>query len=124
MEHVITLCASIDTAKDKLDIAVDDSKFRLQVGNSGAGFKRLMRALREAGVTRVGIEASGGYERGVIRHLRTNGVVVLVLQRVQVKAFAKLHLRRAKNDAIDAALIAACTVVSRGQPWRIASATS
>ena len=70
-----------------------------------------MRALREAGVARVGIEASGGYERGVIRHLRTNGVFVLMLQSVQVKAFAKLHLRRAKNDAIDAALIAACTAV-------------
>jgi transposase len=109
MEKIITLCAGIDTAKDKLDIAVHDRPCRLQVDNSGAGFKRLMRALREAGVTRVGIEASGGYERGVVRHLRTNGVVVLVLQPAQVKAFAKLHLRRAKNDAIDAALIAACT---------------
>ena len=40
----------------------------------------------------------------MIRHLRTNGVVVLVLQPVQVKAFAK-------NDVIDAALIAARTAV-------------
>jgi transposase len=33
-----------------------------------------------------------------------------VLQPLQVKAFAKLHLRRAKNDRLDAILIAACTV--------------
>jgi transposase len=30
---------------------------------------------------------------------------------VQVKAFARLSLRRAKNDAIDAGLIAACTAL-------------
>jgi transposase len=32
-----------------------------------------------------------------------------VLQPLQVKAFARLHLRRAKNDRLDAILIAACT---------------
>jgi transposase len=109
MEEITTLCAGIDTGKDKLDIAAHGSQWRLQVDNSGAGFKRLVRALRDAGVTRVGIEASGGYERGVTRHLRAQGIMVLVLQPAQVKAFARLHLRRAKNDAIDAGLIAACT---------------
>jgi transposase len=109
MEETITLCAGIDIGKDKLDIAVHNNPCRLQVDNSGVGFKRLVRALREAGVSRVGIEASGGYERGVTRSLRAQGITVLVLQPMQVKAFARLHLRRAKNDAIDAALIAACT---------------
>jgi transposase len=33
---------------------------------------------------------------------------VLVLQPVQVKAFGRMKLRRAKNDALDAELIAAC----------------
>jgi len=33
---------------------------------------------------------------------------VLVLQPIQVKAFGRVHLRRAKNDDLDAALIAAC----------------
>jgi transposase len=40
--------------------------------------------------------------------LRERGFTVLVLQPMQVKAYARMHLRRAKNDAIDAALIAAC----------------
>lgn len=35
----------------------------------------IIRRLRQAGVTRVGIEASGGYERGIIRHLRRHGIV-------------------------------------------------
>ena len=56
----------------------------------------------------IGIEASGGYERGVVGHLRDKGFVVLVLQPIQVKAYARVHLRRAKNDKLDAVLIAAC----------------
>jgi transposase len=60
-------------------------------------------------VTRVGIEATGGYERGVVGHLLAAGLTVMVLQPLQVKAFGRVHLRRAKNDALDAVLIAACT---------------
>ncbi len=59
-------------------------------------------------MVRVGIEATGGYERGVVQHLRAAGFTVLVLQPIQVKAYARVHLRRAKNDALDAVLIAAC----------------
>ena len=59
-------------------------------------------------MTRVGIEATGGYERGVVEHLRAAGFTVLMLQPLQVKAFGRIHLRRAKNDALDAVLIAAC----------------
>ncbi len=44
--------------------------------------------LAKAGVQRVGIEATGAYERGVTRHLQANGFIVVVLQPLQVKAFA------------------------------------
>jgi transposase len=44
----------------------------------------------------------------VIAHLRAAGFTVLVLQPIQVRAYARVRLRRAKNDALDAALIAAC----------------
>jgi transposase len=64
--------------------------------------------LAEIGVGRIGIEATGGYERGVVEHLRTAGFTVEVLQPAQVKAFGRVHLRRAKNDTLDAVLIAAC----------------
>lgn len=73
------------------------------------GWRILTANLAMVGVTRVGIEATGGYERGVVEHLRAEGFIVLVLQPVQVKAFGRVHLRRAKNDALDAELIAACT---------------
>jgi transposase len=60
-------------------------------------------------VRRVGIEASGGYEQPVVAELRRKRFVVVVFQPAQVRAYAKFHLQRAKNDKIDAALIAACT---------------
>jgi transposase len=109
MEKTTTRAAGIDTAKSKLDVAVNDLNAPLTVDNTGQGWIRLADHLRANAVDRVGIEATGGYERGVVRSLRDAGFTVLVIQPIQVKAFARLHLRRAKNDAIDAALIAACT---------------
>ena len=109
MMKTSTAVAGIDTAKDKLDIAVQGQASHWRVENTLRGWKQLGSDLGKAGVSRVGIEATGGYERGVVRHLREAGFTVLVLQPIQVRAFARVHLRRAKNDALDAALIAACT---------------
>ncbi len=108
MTHFTTLTAGIDTAKDKLDIAVHGQTHTFNVKNNLEGWKILASELTKAGVTRVGIEATGGYERGVVRHLQAEGFIVLVMQPLQVKAYARLDLRRAKNDSIDATLIAAC----------------
>lgn len=100
--------AGIDTSKAKLDIAVHNRTERWQVVNALPGWRALLANLTKAGVTRVGIEATGGYERGVVEYLRAAGLTVLVLQPIQVKAFGRVHLRRAKNDTLDAVLIAAC----------------
>lgn len=109
MTQTNTTTAGIDTSKAKLDIAVHGRTERWQVLNALPGWRILTANLAMVGVTRVGIEATGGYERGVVEHLRAEGFIVLVLQPVQVKAFGRVHLRRAKNDALDAELIAACT---------------
>jgi transposase len=111
MTKISMAVAGIDTAKDKLDIAVHGQTLHWHVENALRGWKHLSSELAKAGVERVGIEATGGYERGVVRHLQQAGFTVLVLQPLQVRAFARVHLRRAKNDALDAALIAACTAV-------------
>ena len=107
MRKVITRTAGIDTSKAKLDIALHAGEC-WQVANAASGWRSLAKKLAEAGVVRVGIEASGGYERGVVGYLREAGFEVLVLQPMQVRAYARVHLRRAKNDVLDAVLIAAC----------------
>lgn len=101
--------AGIDIAKRKLDVAVHGDSAGFCVPNERAGWREIAKRLHQAGVGRVGLEASGGYERGVANALREAGFIVIVMQPLQVKAFAKLRLRRAKNDRLDAALIAACT---------------
>jgi transposase len=115
MRQTNTLTAGIDTSKAKLDIAVHEQGQCWQVANTPQGWRRLAADLLKAGVMRVGIEATGGYERGVVGHLRAAGFTVLILQPIQVRAFARVHRRRAKNDALDAKLIAACAPTSRSR---------
>lgn len=65
--------------------------------------------LKDHGVGRVGLEASGGYEIEVADDLRAAGLEVVRFQPRQVRAYAMFKLKRAKNDRIDADLIAQCT---------------
>ena len=113
MKEDITNCAGIDTGKLKLDVALDLSADQLEVANMTEGHAKLSAWLRRHKVRRVGIEASGGYEQAVVSKLRGDGFMVVVFQLAQVRAYAKFHLRRAKNDKIDAALIAACTAATK-----------
>ena len=108
MLHLSTLTAGIDTGKAKLDVAIHGLAGVISVANSADGWKKLTSYLVGHGVKRVGIEATGGYERSITRHLQAAGLMVVVFQPLQVKAFANLHLRRAKSDKLDATLIAAC----------------
>jgi transposase len=102
------ISAGIDTSKSKLDIAIHGGPV-FTVSNDETGWKQATTRLGDAGVARIGIEATGGYERGVTWSLRAAGFIVVVMQPLQIKAFAQLVLKRAKNDRIDAVLVAACT---------------
>jgi len=107
------VCAGIDTGKRKLDSALNERPPELQVDNTPDGHGTLSAWLQRHGVKRVGIEASGGYEKAVVARLRRDGFVVVVFQPAQVRAYAQFVLQRAKNDKIDARLIAACTAATK-----------
>jgi transposase len=109
MSERSTAYAGIDTGKDYLDAALHKRGDELRVKNSPEGHGALSAWLRKHGVKRVGIEASGGYEMDVVAQLRRDGFTVVVFQPAQVRHYAKFHLQLAKNDKIDARLIAACT---------------
>jgi transposase len=113
MAKRITICAGIDTGKRKLDVALDGRSEQRQVENTPEGYMVLVEWLQHQKVKRVGIEASGGYEQAVVAELRRKRFVVVVFQPAQVRAYAVFHLQRAKNDRIDAALIAACTAAAK-----------
>jgi transposase len=107
MSKTSTVVAGIDVAKAHLDIAIHGCKQSWQVANTPEGLRDLTRLMRRHQVARIGLEATGGYERDVVEQLRAAGFPVVVLQPKQVRAYADIKLRRAKTDRIDAALIAA-----------------
>ena len=113
MAKRITICAGIDTGKAKLDVAIDGSSEQLQVDNTVEGHQALVEWLKGHKVKRIGIEASGGYEQAVVAELRRKRFVVVLFQPKQVRAYGTFHQLLAKNDKIDAKLIAMCTAAVR-----------
>lgn len=104
-----TKVAGIDVGKRGLDVAVHGLEDELRVGNGAAGFSELIGWLKAREVGRVGLEATGGYERGVRAALEAAGLEVVVHQPLEVRRFAQMKRWRAKNDRLDARLIAAAT---------------
>lgn len=104
-----TKVAGIDVGKRRLDAAVHGLEDDKTVDNSEAGVGELIGWLQAREVGRVGLEASGGYERGVREALEAAGFEVVVHQPIEVRRFAQLKRWRAKNDRLDARLIAAAT---------------
>jgi transposase len=99
--------AGIDVGKHQLDIALwPKSPLTLQVSRDADGFARLIDWLHEHNVVRVGLEASGGYEREVLDALADAGFTAVLLDPRRVRQFARAKGRRAKNDRIDARAIA------------------
>jgi transposase len=112
MSKPSTQTAGIDTGKWYLDIALYPASERLRVDNTAEGHQALVAWLAARNIRRIAIEASGGYELAVVAALRQHGFEVAVLQPRQVRAFAVFKRRRAKNDRIDAALIAECAATA------------
>lgn len=104
-----TKVAGIDVGKRGLDAAVHGLEDELRVDNAPAGCSELIAWLKAREVGRVGLEATGGYERVVRAALDAAGFEVVVHQPVEVRRFAQLKRWRAKNDRLDARLIAAAT---------------
>jgi transposase len=102
--------AGVDVGKLRLDAAVHGLDELIQVANGPAGFAELISWLREREVVRVGLEATGGYEQALRLALEAAAFEVVVHQPIEVRLFARLKRRRAKNDKLDARLIAAATV--------------
>lgn len=97
---------ALDVSKDRLDCLDADSGEVFQVENSEAGRKVLGARGRDRRVVFV-LEASGGYERPVIHDLCSAGACVRLVDPRKVRLFARASGRWAKNDRLDAEMIAA-----------------
>jgi transposase len=76
------------------------------VANAATGHVELVKWLKSLGVRVAVMEASGGYERTIAEVLRRAGFDVRIVDPKRVRHFAKAAGRLAKNDRIDAQMIA------------------
>jgi transposase len=98
----------IDVSKARLDVFIRPLGERRRFANSDVGIGELVEWLRglDVAIARIGLEATGGYEQATARALSEAGLAVSVLDPMRVRRFAQAGAIRAKNDAIDARLIA------------------
>jgi transposase len=99
----------IDVSKDWLDLWLEPPKRFERVSNDAAGWaatRGLLRSLGAAAGLVVAFEATGGYERGLRQVLLEAGFEVRRLNPLRVRLYAKSLGRNAKNDRIDARVIA------------------
>jgi transposase len=96
----------IDVSKLKVDACLRAPQQRLSQPSTPQGEAALIAWLRENGVGLAVMEASGGYERGWAEALRQAGIAVRIVDPKRVRYFAKSAGRLAKNDPIDAEIIA------------------
>ena len=96
----------VDTSKDWLDAEVLETAERFRVSNDKAGWASLIKRLAGRTIAAVGIEATGGYERGPIRAMLKASLPVRRINPYRLRKFAQAMGIKAKNDRLDAAMIA------------------
>jgi transposase len=111
----------VDVGKDTLDIFIYELDKHWQVANTLEGVKQLIKQLNRYQLTRVLVEATGGYERRLVEACAEKGLPIIIVQPIQVRQFAKAQGVIAKTDKIDARLIAEFGLVMQPEPRELPS---
>jgi transposase len=115
--------AGIDVSKDKVDVCIRALALHQTWPSCAQGHRKLVAWLRKHQVSKAVVEASGGYERDWAKVLREAGIEVRVVDPKRVRSFAHSAGRWAKNDAIDAQMIAWFAETFRQAPGQVYDAT-
>jgi transposase len=99
--------AGVDSHTDSHDAAVLDDRGRLlgrrRFPADGSGYRELLSWVRRFGpLAAIGVESTGSYAAGLVRHLRAQGLEVLEVN----QPHPHTRRRRGKSDPIDAELAA------------------
>jgi transposase len=81
---MLSFCG-IDVSKDRLDVMVLPEEQCCSVPNDAGGWAALLERLRNFSIAAIGLEASGGYERGIARALLAAGISVRHVQAAAVR---------------------------------------
>jgi transposase len=112
---MLSFCG-IDVSKDRLDVMVLPEQKCVSVANDAAGWAELVEWLRGFSIAAIGIEASGGYERGAMRALLAAGMSVRQVNPFKLRQFARASGVLAKNDPLDTRMIASFVAIMPTRP--------
>jgi transposase len=105
-EAAMAKAVGIDVSKAVLDVAFDDERSTLRFANDPQGWSELIERVPAGEVTQIVLEATGGYEDGVLAALVQAGLPVCHINPRQARDFARASGALAKTDAIDARVLA------------------
>src|SRR5262245_15381553 len=114
---MLSFCG-IDVSKDRLDVMVLPEEQCCSVPNDAGGWAALVERLRNFSIMAIGLEASGGYERGVMRALLAAAMSVRQVNPFKLRQFARASGVLAKNDPLDARMIASFVGIMPTRPAR------
>lgn len=116
MSHGYDKFVGIDVSKDSLDVHGLPTGSPSRFDNTAEGRAQLLSFLPKAGTSLSVVEATGGYERGLVAEAVTAGHHIAVVNPRQVRDFAKAFNVLAKTDRIDASVIARFAETTRPEP--------
>lgn len=96
----------IDTGKTLLDMHIRPNGLFFSVENNDKGIKEALKIIKKHNPTRIVIEATGRLEMPFVLACAENNLPIVRANPVHIKRFAGAIGRRAKNDRLDAELIA------------------
>jgi transposase len=96
----------IDIGKSMLDVCIFELDIYLQYANTPEGIRELTKKLSRYNLTRILVEATGGYERCLVEACAEKELPLIVMQPTQVRQFAKAQGINAKTDKMDSRIIA------------------
>lgn len=106
MTEATPLYVGVDVSQQRLDVATTAQDKVWSVRYDDDGLRKVRTHLRRLKVERIIVEASGKLERPFVAALVADGLPVVVVNPRQVRDFAKAMGILAKNDRLDARVLA------------------
>jgi transposase len=106
----------IDIGKSTLDVCIFELDVYLQYSNTTEGIRDLIKKLSRYSLTRILVEATGGYERALVEACAEKELPVIIVQPTQVRQFGKAQGVFVKTDKIDSRLIAQFGAILKPEP--------
>lgn len=96
----------IDVSKETFNYHIRPAGLEDSLPRSPTGIRQLLSRLKDFTVELIVMEATGGYETLLAAELAAHTLPVVIINPRQIRDFARSNGRLAKNDTIDAAIIA------------------